>query len=454
MGHLPSSFIHTLQGLPGFDEQAFLDAHQVTSLPISIRQNPHKNIGKNCFENTSSIPWCADGRYLPQRPSFILDPLWHAGAYYVQEASSMFLDYVVKHLFENNLKEKKVLDLCAAPGGKSTLLSALFTDGLVVSNEVIKSRVSILYENIVKWGLPNTIITHNDAAAFQRLPGFFDLMVIDAPCSGSGLFRRQPEAGNKWSEQQVIHCSMRQKKILADAIPALQDDGVLIYSTCSFSYEENEAIADWLCKEYALESLSIPIKNEWGITVSYSKEKQASCYRFYPDKAMGEGFFMAIFRKCSGNFLHQGNNISAGQHLYALKDRSPLEQYIDASFDGAIFLQADTIRAINHFGFEQLDTIKQNLYITHAGISCGSLKQKDFIPHHGLAVSTIINKNLSVYAADEAVALQYLRKQDIPNISAKGWLPVQYKDCNIGWIKVLPNRINNYYPTEWRILKT
>lgn len=440
--------------MPGFDEQEFFDAHQTTSLPVSIRQNPYKRNGIDCFENTTSIPWCADGRYLSLRPSFILDPLWHAGAYYVQEASSMFLDYTIKHLFENNLAEKKVLDLCAAPGGKSTLLSALFTDGLIVSNEVIKSRIGILYENIVKWGLPNTIITHNDAAAFQRIPSFFDLMVIDAPCSGSGLFRRQPEAANQWSVQQVLHCSMRQKKILADAIPALQEDGILIYSTCSFSYEENEAIADWICTQYHLESVPIPLKDEWGITATHSKEKQAACYRFYPGKLMGEGFFMAAFRNCSGNSVYKKNSIAATQNEYALKDISNFENYIDKRFEGNFFLQADTIRAMNHFALEQLAIIKQNFYITHAGISCGTMKHKDFIPHHGLAVSTIINKQLSAYHADELIALQYLRKQEIPVINAKKWLLVQYKGCNIGWIKVLPNRINNYYPTEWRILKT
>ncbi len=451
---LPSALISSLQNLSGFDEQTFLDAHQITSPPVSIRLNPHKRNGIDCFENTSTIPWCAEGRYLPQRPSFILDPLWHAGAYYVQEASSMFLDYAVKYLLQNNFVEKKVLDLCAAPGGKSTLLSALFTDGLVVSNEVIKSRVGILYENIVKWGLPNTVITHNDTAAFQRLPGFFDLMVVDAPCSGSGLFRRQPEAANKWNEQQVIHCSMRQKKILSDAIPTLQEDGVLIYATCSFSYEENEAIADWLCKQYHLESLPIPLKNEWGITETFSNEMHAACYRFYPGKVVGEGFFMAAFRNCEPQEVYKKATISASQNVHVVDDISPFEHFLDNSFDGAIFLQGEAYRAINHFGLEQLNTIKQNLYITHAGINCGSMKQKDFIPHHGLAVSNIINKELSVYQADESIALQYLRKKDIPVVNAKGWLPVQYKDCNIGWIKALPNRINNYYPTEWRILKT
>lgn len=448
---LSPAFIQSMQQVPGFNEASFTACHQEPALPVSIRYNPFKNQDAELFEHTAQVPWCPTGRYLQERPSFILDPCWHAGMYYVQEASSMFLQHALHHALQNDLSHKKVLDLCAAPGGKSTLLSALFEDGLVVSNEVIKSRLGVLYENMVKWGMPNNVITHNDAATFQKLPGFFDVLVIDAPCSGSGLFRRQPEAAAQWSKQQVLHCGMRQKKILADALPTLCDDGILIYSTCSFSYEENETIADWLCSDFDFESISIPVDPAWGIVVSVSQETKATCYRFYPDQVKGEGFFISIFRKKKG---YTGSFSNAGYDLQALKDIKSFEAYIDPLFGGNFFLQGDLIRAVNSFTFENLPTVKQQLYITHAGINCGVMKKNDFIPHHGLAVSTIVEKRLPVYKADKEIALQYLRKQEIPAISGQGWQLVQYEGCNTGWIKVLPNRINNYYPTEWRILKT
>ena len=181
-----------------------------------------------------------------QRPSFTFDPLFHAGTYYVQEASSMFLEQALKQSVDLS-QPLRVLDLCAAPGGKSTLLQSLLNkESLLVSNDVIKSRAAILEENIVKWGAANVVVTNNDPAHFARLENYFDAIVIDAPCSGSGLFRRDPEAINEWSENNVQLCSQRQQRIVADVWPALKQNGILIYSTCSYSAEEDEAILDWM----------------------------------------------------------------------------------------------------------------------------------------------------------------------------------------------------------------
>ena len=238
--------------MPGFDANAFIGVHQSNEQVTSIRYNPKKitaeivathNFPKtitsteeviNYIERTP-VPWCDTGRYLSQRPSFTLDPVFHAGAYYVQEASSMFLDYAIKFLYKDADAPNHVLDLCAAPGGKSTLLAAALPQSFIVSNEVIKNRVTILAENMSKWGSSNVAVTHNDPANFKKLPGFFDLMVVDAPCSGSGLFRKDPDAIDEWSEANVAHCSMRQQRILTDALPSLNNNGVLIYSTCSYS---------------------------------------------------------------------------------------------------------------------------------------------------------------------------------------------------------------------------
>ena len=204
------------------------------------------------------MPWCEYGFYLNERPVFTFDPLLHAGAYYVQEASSMFLYEVLKQTCDDT--NKKVLDLCAAPGGKSSLMSSYFKNSLLVSNEAIKQRANILYENLTKWGSANVIITNNDAADFKRLENYFDVIVVDAPCSGSGLFRKDAEAINEWSIKNVELCNQRQQRILADVYPALKQDGILIYSTCSYSKEEDEDISDWLKNNFNVDSLQLKLK--------------------------------------------------------------------------------------------------------------------------------------------------------------------------------------------------
>ncbi|MCB0819781.1 MAG: RsmB/NOP family class I SAM-dependent RNA methyltransferase, partial [Bacteroidetes bacterium] len=207
--------------------------------PISIRLHPRK-AGNDLFNNEERVPWCQAGRYLPERPQFIFEPEFHAGAYYVQEASSMSIDAVLHELFAGN-RNIKVLDLCGAPGGKSTLLASfLNSEGILVSNEVIRSRAFILKENMDKWGFANVIVSNNDPRDFKRLPDYFDLIVCDAPCSGSGMFRKDPETASHWSEQAVEHCAMRQSRIIEESWNALKPGGIFIYSTCSYSEAEDE----------------------------------------------------------------------------------------------------------------------------------------------------------------------------------------------------------------------
>jgi len=234
---LPQGLIQSLKHLVGFDENAFKAVHNNDEILTSIRKNAFKNAPLS-FENTTPIDWCTQGLYLEKRPSFVFDPLWHAGAYYVQEASSMFLWHICHCLFGENTKQL-VLDLCAAPGGKSTLLSDYFYDGLIISNEVIKPRAAILEENITKWGNGNVVITCNDAEYFKPLGNLFDAVFVDAPCSGSGLFRKDKDAIQEWSENNVELCSQRQKRIIGNIITTLKLDGYLIYSTCSYSQQEN-----------------------------------------------------------------------------------------------------------------------------------------------------------------------------------------------------------------------
>jgi 16S rRNA C967 or C1407 C5-methylase (RsmB/RsmF family) len=280
----------------GYDEPAFLAAHQsdqqITSIRLNRSKIPEQDLPIS-LQNiiTDKVPWCTTGYYLSERPSFTLDPCFHAGAYYVQEASSMFVEQaLLQHAALS--KPLKVLDLCAAPGGKSTLLQSIISsESLLVSNEVIKTRVHVLSENISKWGSANVMVTNNDPQHFKRLENYFDIIVVDAPCSGSGLFRKDPTAINEWSENNVALCGQRQQRILADILPSLKAGGLLLYATCSYSAIENEDIADWLLASYPLTSKALKLEEEWGIIETLSPLKSAYGYRFYPNRVKGEGFF-------------------------------------------------------------------------------------------------------------------------------------------------------------------
>ena len=322
MNSLPTELIQSLRNLESFNEEAFKAVHQSGTQIVSIRLNPSK-AGQRSTNNEQleKVPWSSNGYYLPERPSFTLDPLFHAGAYYVQEASSMFLEEVLKQTVDLS-KPLKVLDLCAAPGGKSTLIQSIISkESLLVSNEVIKTRVNILSENITKWGAANVIVTNNDPADFLRLKNYFDVIVVDAPCSGSGLFRKDPNAITEWSESNVQLCAQRQQRILADIMPSLKDGGVLIYSTCSYSQQEDEAISDWLIEQFkparmtrsdGVESLRFKVDESWGIVETVSEKENAYGYRFYPDKVKGEGFFIAAFKKKSFDIEVKSNPARGG----------------------------------------------------------------------------------------------------------------------------------------------
>lgn len=397
------------------------------------------------------IPWCPHGYYLPTRPSFTLDPLFHAGAYYVQEASSMFLWFVLQEMIGTD-KQKRVLDLCAAPGGKSSLLASYFTGGLVIANEVIKQRASVLVENMTKWGSTHVIVTNNDPSHFQSLPGYFDVMMVDAPCSGSGMFRKDPSAIDEWSEDNVQLCSQRQQRILADVLPALREGGLLIYSTCSYSMEEDETIADWLVTEMGMESKQLPIAPEWGIVETQSPQKKANGYRFYPDKLKGEGFFIAVFRKRMPAEETRLKEVTLP--VPSKQEQQQVQSFLPVPEGYSLFKQGEVIRVIPAAWWKDLLVLAQALYIKKAGIGICTIKGKDVIPEHELALSSLWKNHVTPIPLSKEQALQYLRRKELLLPDApKGWHLVAYENLPLGWVKVLPNRLNNYYPAEWRILK-
>lgn len=448
---LPKELLISLQGLPGYDAAAFQAIHAAGTQVTSIRTNPAKPLITLPIDATP-IPWSSHGFYLQERPSFTFDPRFHAGAYYVQEASSMFLEQALRQTVDLN-QPLKVLDLCAAPGGKSTLLQSLLSpESLLVSNEVIRARVSVLRENMTKWGAPNIFVTNNDPRDLARLENYFDVLVIDAPCSGSGLFRREPEAITEWSPAGVQLCSQRQQRILADSWPALRHGGTLIYSTCSYSRQEDEDILDWLTGDLAAETIRLKVPPEWNIVETQST-KGAWGYRFYPDRLKGEGLFIACLHKTEGGNFAPPRKKNAPERP-SKKEEEVVQRWLKPETPLFLFRHQEYVNALPASLAGDLQIVQSACYLKKAGVTLGTITAKEFIPEHELALSTIAGPDLPAVQLDLEQALQYLRKDEVhPDTAHRGWTLVRYEDHNLGWIKILPNRSNNYYPKEWRILK-
>jgi len=442
---IPQSLLRDLQGIPGFNESAFIAAHQL-SAPVSVRLNPAKDIG--LFSAHEHIPWCPGGVYLSERPVFTLDPAFHAGAYYVQEASSMFLHHMLSGILVHT-KGLRVLDLCAAPGGKSTLIASLLDpESLLISNEVIRTRAAILDENIARWGYMNTWVTGNDPRDFAKLPGYFDVIVVDAPCSGSGLWRKDARSIDEWSEANVQMCSERQQRILADVWPALKENGILVYATCSYSPQEDEQILDWLAQEFQVQSLSVEVKEEWGITSVISSKGMVG-YRFFPGSVKGEGFFIAALQKKEEagemrpiRFKSAHDKKIQQQAGYLLQDNN------------VFFIPADkesysAIRPSHEPDWHQL---QKAVYLRRTGLKLGSATAKEWLPDHEVALSVDANKELPHINVGRDQALRFLKREDTGiNDVAKGWNVIRYNGLGLGWVKALGNRMNNYLPKHWRI---
>ena len=294
---LPQDFIRNTREVMGEERfQQYLKSFD-EEVPVSIRLNPLKSQGLTVMEGAERVPWCQNGYYLPRRPQFTMDPLLHAGCYYVQEAASMFLDEVLRqHLLP--LTSHHTLDLCAAPGGKSTLLrSALPEDCVLYSNEPIRNRASILLENVTKWGYANHIVTNNYPKDYRASKFRFDVILCDVPCSGEGMFRRDEATMHEWSPQNVEKCWQLQREIVNDAWACLNEGGLFIYSTCTFNIKENEENIRWMLNEFEAEVLPVEVKPEWHITGSLLKDFNEPVYRFIPGITRSEGLFVAVLRK-------------------------------------------------------------------------------------------------------------------------------------------------------------
>jgi len=444
-GVFPPAFAERMQMQLQQDWKEFLSVHERPS-PTSIRINPLKGGTRN----SEKIPWTDLGYYLQQRPSFTFDPLFHGGAYYVQEASSMFLEQALKQTVDLS-QPLQVLDLCAAPGGKSThLLSLLNEQSLLVSNETIRSRATILAENIQKWGSNNVVVTNNDPEDFQRLEGFFDVILVDAPCSGEGLFRKDPHASKEWSEANVELCAVRQQRILNQVWPSLKKNGVLIYCTCTYNEKENEENLNWLVKEKKTESLKLKVESNWG--VEEMQAKNVFGYRFYPHKTKGEGFFISVVRKTEEQQETSIHRKKTFDHP-PTKIKERLSSWFKNSEDVEFVKHEELILALPRNYIFEIEFLSKFLKVIQKGTAIAIAKHDKLIPEHAFALSTRINHenfNSAELSLEEAIA--YLRK-DVLNLTSEktGFSLMNFQNVPIGWANLLGNRMNNLYPSAWRI---
>lgn len=446
---LPEDFIQKTQPLLGDKWESFSKALNGVS-PTSIRVNKEKY---SQLLEMESVPWCENGYYLSERPSFTFDPLFHTGAYYVQEASSMFVGQVFKQYVKD--ETVRVLDLCAAPGGKSTHIASLISDdSLLVSNEVIRSRANILSENITKAGYPNVIVTNNDPSDIGRLESFFDVVLIDAPCSGEGMFRKDPQAVEEWSLANIQLCEERQRRIVADVWDALRPGGILIYSTCTYNTRENEYNVQWIRDSLGAEILPLEVSPDWNIHPSF--ENNMPVYHFLPHLTKGEGFFLAALRK-SGEYSNKIEYSSKRNKKQNKAKLTPLEgeykNYLTDNEKYTFFEKSSSWFVFPSVNIEQFEYIVSHLRLVSAGIYLGEIKGKDFIPQQSLAMSLALNISaFETVDIDKNTAISYLRKEALTfPVSPRGYLLLMYKGIPLGFVKNIGNRANNLYPNEWRI---
>ena len=469
---LPEGFENMVRDVIGDSEwNAFVEA-LADEPSVSIRLN--SKITDNRLQITDStslltphssfltVKWCEHGRYLSERPKFTYDPLFHAGAYYVQEASSMFVWQALSQLVE---QDALVLDMCAAPGGKSTAIAQyLSEEGFLVSNEYVPQRAHVLVENITKWGAPNCVVTNNAPRHFEKLKTRFDAILVDAPCSGEGMFRKDERAREEWSKANVEMCVERQREILESAWKVLKPGGVLIYSTCTFNSHENEEQVQWLIDEMEAEYLPLKIEEDWMIT------ETERGYRFLPHKTRGEGLFMAAVRKqctmhnaqCTIDAIYcVSDKKKQNKKDRNIKDKTLVQTQIVSlqlstlnSPDGFDVIESENkFYAVQKDRMALVDECRKCLNVLSFGVQMYEQKGKDLIPQAALALSQVYKRG--VYPEAELSyeeAISFLRKEAIVLADApRGFVLVTYGGLPLGWVKNIGNRCNNLYPEFWRI---
>ncbi|MFM7814669.1 MAG: methyltransferase RsmF C-terminal domain-like protein [Flavobacteriales bacterium] len=445
MTELPPLFIQRIREQFTSEADDLLSSYQLPSV-TSLRLHPEKSVNHAPnWGETTQVPWATGAFWLNERPSFALDPAFHGGVYYVQESSSMLLQWILKELFTAT-KPLRVLDACAAPGGKTTILSDFIgKSGVVVANELNRTRAQILREVLTKWGATNTIITSSDAQSFAGGQTKFDLIVLDAPCSGEGLFRKDAGAVGEWSLQAVNGCATRQMEIVREVINALSENGVLIYSTCTLSFEENERVVEALVRDHGMEYIHLSPPQEWG----FDTERFGHGIRSLPHRSTGEGFFIAALRNKRGEQTRQGK--SKAQKMLRSISREEAKWALDIGFDiEDAFVFNQTIYQIPT-AIQELENIASTAFILEPGSACAHVMGKWVEPAHAFAMRPHTMERWTDVALDIDAARDYLRGAALPNVNERGWCTVSYQGARLGWVKGVQGRLNNAYPKEWRL---
>ncbi|MDE7154024.1 MAG: rRNA cytosine-C5-methyltransferase [Muribaculaceae bacterium] len=422
---------------------------------VSVRTNPRKP-STLPWSHTEPVTWCENGAYLAERPVFTLAPELHQGRIYVQDASSMFIHHALRQLCTADTPVT-YLDACAAPGGKTgAAIDALPEQSLVVANEYDPRRASVLRENMVKWGYPDLIVTQGDTAAFRRVGAMFDIVAADVPCSGEGMMRKDPEAIAQWSTALVRECAERQRLIISNLWDSLRPGGYFIYSTCTFNTQENESMMEWMTDTFGSQPVSLDIPVGSGITVTHPRPG-IDCYRFMPHMLRGEGLFMAVMRKPDDD-----TPAAPGKNRDKVKASAPVKGvasqcagWIDSPAEYELTENNGLVTAFPRHYLRQLDTLRRHARVIQAGVAVATVKGKDLIPEHSLALSTLYRRgSFPEVELSLNQALDYLRRDAItlPDNTPRGFIAVTYGGYPLGFVKNLGNRCNNLYPQNWRIM--
>ncbi len=440
---LPEGFKEEMRGLPGIDQDALLRALDTPS-SVGMRLNSRKPMSL-LFEEAETVRWCPQGKWLASRPKFTLMPQFHAGAFYVQDPSSMIHRTIINRLADRPVT---VLDFCAAPGGKTTAaLDALPDGSVMIANEYEPSRVGALKENIIKWGYPGVAVTNADTKQFRTLENQIDIAIVDAPCSGEGMMRKEPVARTQWSQGLVRQCAALQWEIISNAVRTLKPGGYLVYSTCTFNQTENEEILLRTRDELGMQPVDLHLPEEWGLGASLA---DIPAVRFMPHITRGEGLFVGVMRKdgISGTLPERPlrskpsrQSILPGADLILEPEGYVLER------------NGNTINAVPHKLATLLSCMPRTKTVL-AGVELGEIKGKDFIPSAALALSMALKRG--VYPEIEVSlsdALAFLRREPLclPEGTPKGFILVCFEGLPLGWVKNIGSRANNLYPQSWRI---
>jgi len=436
----------------GGQATAFFEALD-TIPPVSILANKYKSPNAR-VSGSRPVPWCPYGFYLSERPEFIFDPAFHAGAYYVMEASSMMLWQALDTLFESN-ENLRILDMCGAPGGKAMVTANyLGENSLLVINEVNRNRFQVLKENVAKWGLPNIYASNYDPSNIT-LDGFFDCVIVDAPCSGEGLFRKTPEAIDAWSKSNVLHCSKRQKRILNEAARMVRPGGYMLYSTCTYNNEENILNTNYVIDNQDFTPVRLKLK------YNTFEQKHDACYGYqcFPHLLEGEGLYLSALKKhadVKARPKHKVRLKSARQTKASRKAADQWKPYLSQAELFEIFVNdAGTYYSVPLHMHDEYMHIMQRLPYGSPALLLGKIKGKDIVPHHNLALSIFVNENLQHIELNVESAISYLRKDPLTNMDSKttGWHLASYEGLPLGWTKQTSRHLKNYFPTNLRIRK-